>query len=320
MKTEVDLTTLARRVKRKRWVLTVLVALGVSLMMLVGGYQLVQHLTGRDSQRRSDYLWTIAEIKAPNILANDHYLVNPTAFGGQVMSHRYKRIAGQSVAWSPAVANYALQGSTSPVVDQTTRGPQGGLYDVETQQKIPEFFNQHLTAREKRTQAITETQELGQVARTQRMVGEVALTFKRPLTYREIRRQLPAGLTAAWFWIGLPRGAVTLDNDFLGVQSRNQDDEVTGRLTARQYRDFRQKLTTASQRYPRELTFNDFSLFRYGGQYAQRYRSLANAEFAGVIVTGTSAAFKKLGTPGWVAASSAGIVTPQNPVTPGKAK
>ncbi|MGP4115586.1 anti sigma factor C-terminal domain-containing protein [Levilactobacillus zymae] len=320
MKTEVDLTTLARRVKRKRWVLTVLVALGVSLMMLVGGYQLVQHLTGRDSQRRSDYLWTIAEIKAPNILANDHYLVNPTAFGGQVMSHRYKRIAGQSVAWSPAVANYALRGSTSPVIDQTTRGPQGGLYDVETQQKIPEFFNQHLTAREKRTQAITETQELAQVARTQRMVGEVALTFKRPLTYREIRQKLPAGLTAAWFWIGLPRGAVTLDNDFLGVQSRNQDDEVTGRLTARQYRDFRQKLTTAAQRYPRELTFNDFSLFRYGGQYAQRYQSLANAEFAGVIVTGTSAAFKKLGTPGWVAASSAGIVTPQNPVTPGKAK
>ncbi|CAJ1226283.1 hypothetical protein LZY01_08670 [Levilactobacillus zymae] len=320
MKTEVDLTTLARRVKRKRWVFTVLVALGVSLMMLVGGYQLVQHLTGRDSQRRSDYLWTIAEVKAPNILANDHYLVNPTAFGGQVMSHRYKRIAGQSVAWSPAVANYALRGSTSPVVDQATRGPQGGLYDVETQQKIPEFFNQHLTTREKRTQAITETQELGQVARTQRMVGEVALTFKRPMTYREIRQQLPAGLTAAWFWIGLPRGAVTLDNDFLGVQSRNQDDEVTGRLTPRQYRDFRQKLTTAAQRYPRELTFNDFSLFRYGGQYAQRYRSLANAEFAGVIVTGTSAAFKKLGTPGWVVASSAGIVTPQNPVTPGKAK
>ncbi|MDT6979948.1 sigma factor regulator N-terminal domain-containing protein [Levilactobacillus zymae] len=316
MKPELELTTLVRRVKRKRWILTVLVALGVSLVMLVGGYQLVQQLTRRDSNHRSDYLWTIAEIKAPNILANDHYLVNPTAFGGQVLSHRYKRIAGQSIAWSPAVANYALRGSTSPVVDQTTRGPRGGLYDVETQQKIPEFFNQHLTTKEKRTQAIVETQELAQVVRTRRMVGEVALTFKRPMTYREIRQQLPAGLTAAWFWIGLPQGAVTLDNDFLGVQSRDAADEVTGRLTARQYREFRQKLTTAAHRYPRELTINDFSLFRYGGQYAQRYRSLATAEFAGVIVTGTSAAFKKLGTPRWVAASSAGVVVPQAPVTP----
>lgn len=315
MKTDIEFNRLARRVRWKRWLITIGIAVVVSFGLVVGGYQLLQHLAAKSSDRDMDYLQVTAEILAPNLQSSDRYLANTTIQGGQVVSHRYKEIAGQRVAWSPAVTNYSWLGTElGTAINATDWGNtrQDRVYDRITQQRVPQFYD--VSRRPTKTDPRWQ-QDLATVARTSHQVAEVALTFKHPLTYAAIQRKLPRSLTAAWYWIGTKDSASPeLTNDYLGIAGGDDGAPGTGRLTTTNYRYFRSALKQANREFGGTLRTGGLDVFKFGAQYAQRYPSLQTAKFAGVIVTGNSAAFKQLGHPDWVAASSAGIVMPQTAI------
>lgn len=305
---------LARRVKLRRWGMTILIAGVVCLGLGFLTVQTLNALTRKASDRDNAFMSDVAEIVAPNIQISDQYLVNNKLFSGQILSHRYKDIEGKRVAWSPMTADYSwAQGGHLPTALNATDEQGARVYDRVTQQKVPVFYN---VARKRQAGQLTGShplQELGQVERTKGQVAEVALTFQHPLTYRQIQQRLPQGVHAAWYWLGVSGKADTtvMANNFVGLQAGN----ARGRLTQQDYRAFRDVARTAShQATAAGFTLNGFAPFKYAGQYVQRYPQLTTARFAGVIVTGTSAHLKQLGTPSWVAASAAGVVTPQTTV------
>jgi hypothetical protein len=194
---------LARRVKLRRWGMTILIAGVVCLGLGFMTVQTLNALTRKASDRDNAFMSDVAEIMAPNIQISDQYLVNNKLFSGQVLSHRYKDIEGQRVAWSPMTAGYSwAQGGHLPTALNATDEQGARVYDRVTQQKVPVFYN---VARKRQAGQLTGShplQELGQVERTKGQVAEVALTFQHPLTYRQIQQRLPQGVHAAWYWLG----------------------------------------------------------------------------------------------------------------------
>jgi len=292
---------LARRVKIRRWLMMIGIALAIFLLLTGIGLQLVLKSTKRASAANNAYLDVVDTMLSPNIKVSDQYLGNTTIMGGQVISHRYKEVEGQRVAWSPVTADYSwLRGANIPNALNSTDEGNHAMYDRMTQQRVPRFYNLRHSVSHADEQI---TQDLKQVDKSRGQVAEVALTFKEPLTYRQIQQRLPQGVHAVWYWAGIAGTAsgTHMDNDYVGVQAT----KTTGQLTNSDYQLFRQA-TRRAKKSDYQMEFDGFEVFKYGSQYAKTYPRLSDAKFAGVIATGTSVNFKRLGQPRWIAASSVG--------------
>lgn len=296
MNEEQQFKRLATKVKIRRWLMTAVIAV---VVMVIGGGSFVGY-TKIASQKASTalnkYFDITHEILAPNIQYSDQYLANTSFFGGTLVSHQYKEIEGYRETWSPERANYSwTRGVQLPDMLNSADSNQQrtALYDRETTHKIPMFFNLKTVSPN-----IKPTQELKKVTAVKGHVAEIALTFKQPLTYRQIQDKLPANLHAVWYWIGISghSDATLVDNNYLGVQGSQ-----TGKLNAAKYRYFHKMLLAAKDK---EGGYGD--TFAYAGRYAKSHATLAQAKFTGVIVTGNSEAFKALKEANWIAASSVG--------------
>lgn len=299
---------LARWVKIRRWLITVGIAVIVVGAALPIAYKLTQMRAAKESNAIMQAMTLNQEIMAPNIQTSDQYLGNTSIMGGEVISHRYKEIEGYRVPWSTASGNYTwLGGGGDTLANATDWGDtaDGGLYDRLTQQKIPLFYNTRVKKPE-----IKVTQAISQVARSQRAVAEMAITFKQPLTYQQIRAKLPAKLHAQWYWIGVDGQAdsTMMDNNFLGLQVPSV--KHSGRLTTADYQPFVAALREEGQASS-GMSYDKFDLSKFARKYVKQHPTLRQAKFAGVIVTGNSEDFTALTQANWIYASSVGIFKPR---------
>jgi len=289
---------LARRVKWRRWGITI----GLILVIMIGGGLAFVQMTRVKAKRASDEINrsfdVINAVLSPNIQISDQFLENSDFFGGTVVSHRYKEIDGAHENWSANRGPYTWLlgrgGGFSNAADITDTA----AYDRVTQHKIPLFYNV-----DRQKSEVQRAHEVRQVVRQKHYLAEVALTFDHRLTLQQIKAKLPAGVHANWYWAGVSgkADATMMDNNFIGFQGANQ-----AKFTAENYRWFRHEaLSTASG-----MTYNGFDVLAYANRFAKRYPKLEQAKFAGVIVTGKSAAFKPLTQAKWVATSSVGYFQP----------
>ncbi|NLR31044.1 anti sigma factor C-terminal domain-containing protein [Levilactobacillus tujiorum] len=296
---------LARRVKFRRWVLTGMIAMIVVMVAIPVTYKLTQLRAAKVSNEMIREMETSDHLMSPNIAVSDQHLGNTSAFGGQVISHRYKEVEGYRVPWSSVVRDYSWLTGSSSTLSNATDQNKSSLYDRETEQKIPMFFNQQASRPN-----LKATHDLAKIGQSKGAVAEVALTFKQPLTYRQVQAKLPAGLHAQWYWIGVSDDAdpTSMDNNLLGLSIKDigLSHRPSEGLTQNDYRSFYQGLKYAATHAP-DIAFDDFRPYKYGGQYAKRYPIASQAKFAGVIVTGNSEAFRPLDKANWIYASSAGF-------------
>ncbi|GEO69423.1 sigma factor regulator N-terminal domain-containing protein [Levilactobacillus acidifarinae] len=299
MTDEQQFKRLARRLKWRRWVITILIAFVVCVGTLGVGLKIMDTRSRQATAWENNYFDLVGTLLSPNIRVSDQYLTNRTMGSGQLVSHRYKQIEGQRLVWSPLVANYSwLTGPETPSAFNSTDDERNAAYNRVTQQRVPIFYNcRYHPSTQARDYHLAH--DLKKVQRTPNRITEMALTFDQPLTYDQIRKRLPRGVHAVWYWLGVPKGAdtTTMENNFLGVQASGPQ----GELTTRDYRYFRQTLVRADRS---KIDLN--GLFAYGGRYARHYPTPKTAKFAGAIVTGKSDDFRQLGQPQWVAASSVG--------------
>ncbi|MFC6181203.1 anti sigma factor C-terminal domain-containing protein [Lactiplantibacillus daowaiensis] len=307
MNDEKQFKRLALEVKLRRWGMTVVITLIVGLICLVGGYKLTQLKASRASNELDRFVEATSVMMSPNIQSSDRYLTNLSFRGGQLISHRYKEIEGTRIPWTPVTANYTWVGGAEMPSGFNTASDQHGMYDQETQQKIPLFYNVKLTGKDV---YLKPTQDVKKVATRSKMVAEVALTFKHRLSYAELQAKLPKGVHAAWYWLGLADAKAdptNVNNNYVGIQAST----VAGKLKASDYQYFKKALTV-----PKKLDYSwrtdGYDIFAGAAKDAKQYPTLAKATFAGVIVTGKSAAFKSLVQADWITASSVGYFQPES--------
>ncbi|WP_407887507.1 sigma factor regulator N-terminal domain-containing protein [Levilactobacillus sp. N40-8-2] len=296
---------LAWWVRIRRWGITVAIVVLVILVALPVAYKLTQIRAAKESNEIMQQMTLDDEIRSPNIEISDRYLGNTSPMGGQVISHRYKEIEGYRIPWSPRINNYSwLIGRGDDLTGSTDWGDAtgAGLYDRVTQQKMPVLFN----AKVKKSE-VTPTNDIAKVAQTKNAVAEVAVTFKQPMTYHQVRATMPARVHVQWYWIGVTGKAdsTMIDNDLLGVQAPSPISHP-GKLTPADYAKFAKGLRQAGKEAG-QGSYDGFNSNRFAGEYGGKYRTLNQAKFAGVIVTGNSEAFHALTKANWIYASSAGF-------------
>lgn len=297
---------LAFWVKVRRWVITAVITVIVILVAMPVAYKLTQIKAGKESREIIQQMSLDNEIMSPNIKTSDQYIDNTSMMGGQVVSHRYKEIEGYRIPWTAVVNSYSWLGigGSNMAANATDWGdrPGSGLYDRTTQQKIPVFFNPQFKKPE-----VKVTADIDKIAQTKDAVAEVAVTFKRPMSYRQVRAKLPAKLHAQWYWIGASGRADTtmMDNNILGIQVMAPVTHPS-RLSPSDYDRFAKGLAAAGKLAP-GMNYDGFDLDEFAGKYERKYPTLDQAKFAGVIVTGNSEAFRPLDKANWIYASSAGF-------------
>ncbi|WP_054747118.1 anti sigma factor C-terminal domain-containing protein [Lentilactobacillus rapi] len=294
---------MAFKVKLKRWLITILIVIITVPIMFGIGYKFTQSLAGHQTQLLSNKMETVQEIAAPNIQISDQALDDSSFWGGKVVSHQYKEIDGYHIPWSTIVGQYNWSFNSIPTTSLIDTTPTAA-YTRLTQQKIPLFYNNNVAKPN-----VKKAFELPAVAKMTGYVAEVAITFKKPLTYQQIQARLPHNLRAAWYWIGVSGKADPTfeQNNFLGIQS----GLPAGKLSSLDYRYFQKSLKKVSASTLH--SYNNFSLSGYAHKYAKQHPTLKQAKFAGVIVTGKSENFKALRNRSWITESSVGATIKRVP-------
>jgi len=297
-----DLKQLAKHTRRKRWLMTAGIALVTGLLLLVGLYFGLQRVLERRYQATDAAFVTRETIESPNIVTTTRYLTNQSLFSAELVSDRYKNIDGYQVPWAQARAAFGwFQGNqdiSSDGVDATAYG----LVNRATRQKLPLFTNP-------RAKTYHPLNELPTLKTSPNAVAEVALTFKQPLTYAQIRQRMPANLLINWYWVGTAsRYDVTQSGRYIGVNA----DEKNGQLTNSMYSDFVQQVHTAAKQNAVTIADADGQTYHFyrDGVAQTPTTQLAQAKFSGVIVSGKTSNLLKLTSQTWIADSSVGTIVP----------
>lgn len=293
---------LARKVKFRRWLITLATVVITVPIMLLLMYRGTQYLSGIQSQQLNQKMEIAETVMAPNIQLSDQVLDNTSVWGGNVVSRRYKVIDGYHVPWSAVQGKYSWFNDTLADSVNLNDYEPNAVYDRITQVKEPIFYNNRL-----RHSEVKRVNELPDVAKMRNYVAEVAVTFKKPLTYQQIQSKLPKTIHADWYWIGVGgKLDPTMDgSNFLGIQADG------GRLMNQDYRYFHKAL----QKVTSENVGLDSNgaIAKYAHQYARQNPSLKKAVFYGVILTGRSEQFSRIKNQTWYVESSAGATVKRVP-------
>ncbi|KRO16598.1 sigma factor regulator N-terminal domain-containing protein [Lacticaseibacillus saniviri] len=299
---DADLKRLARKSKVKRWLYTVLISLVTGLLLLVISYAGVQLLARRNYQRLDANFVTQELIQSPNILTSSRVLANNGVFGAELVSDCYKNIDGYQVAWAQKRGTFDWLHlnveTSSDGVDQNN----GTLRNRVNREKIPTFTNPR--AKDYRTK-----REVGTLKQAKNMVAEVAVTFDRPYTYREIQTMVPANLLINWYWSGTSsRANVDRLGTYIGVNA----DETSGRLTAAAYREFVNQVHRFGQDKQVSWTLDDGVTYKlYQDAVKQTPTTELNqAQFGGLIVSGRTENLLQLQNLAWAKSTVIGTMVP----------
>lgn len=299
MKQDNEFEKLAFHIKLKRWLLTILLIIVLFPILSAISYKTTQSFSAKQSSKLMADMDVRQSLVSPNIQNSDLAIGNSNISGGTVISHQYKDIDGYHIPWQ------TIQGKYNWIYheiqsDNLVDSYDNAAYTRTTQTKIPLFYNDRV-----KSPNVQKASEIASISVMKDYVGEIALTFRQPLTYKQILEKLPSDVQANWYWLGVSGKAdpTIENNNFLGIQS------TKGKLNDLDYNYFRKELHTAD-----ELgTFNNFSITKFAHQYAKKYPSLNKAKFAGVIVTGQTENFKPLVNQKWFTESSVGATIKRVP-------
>ena len=179
----------AKKSRRKRIWKTVAISSVVSLVLLGLLGKGLAELTsgnGRDLQKQYEVM---SEIAYPNVDYDSLYY-NPTSYlSGTLRSDRFKDLDGVMVDYPAYEGNYSLTGSYKNPTSEATYSSTSGTYTRELRQKYPVFYNVNAKQTKSSDPA---PQELVSVKEMPNQLVEIALTFDKPYTYKEIQQMIPS--------------------------------------------------------------------------------------------------------------------------------
>ena len=319
---------LAKKSKRKRLWKTVAISSLVSLaLLLLLGKGLIELASSNGRNLQKEYE-VMSEIAYPNVDYDSLYYTQNSLFSGTLHSDRFKDLDGVKVAYPSYEGNYSLIGAFRDPTAEGTYLSLSGTYTRTLRQKYPVFYNINAkgTIDTKRI-----PQELASVKEMPNQLVEVALTFDKAYTYKEIQQMIPNNLKINWYWIG------SQSEDVDNTGALRTDPKTTyganASLLFTYDSDVRKKAKEAKKEQQTFLDYlkkADINLFPSVSGYntyndVQSYlkkfsqldiREAENRDqltFSGVILTGKAENFTQLEGKEWIYASSIGASVPNQP-------
>ena len=316
---------LAKKSKRKRLWKTVAISSFVSLaLLLLLGKGLIELASSNGRNLQKEYE-VMSEISYPNVDYDSLYHTQNSLFSGTLHSDRFKDLDGVKVAYPSYEGNYSLIGAFRDPTAEGTYLSLSGTYTRELRQKYPVFYNINAkgTIDTKRI-----PQELASVKEMPNQLVEVALTFDKAYTYKEIQQMIPSNLKINWYWIGSQS-----ENDIEQYSDPQFTYGANASLLFTYDLDFRKKAKEAKKEQQTFLdylkkadknlfpsvsgynTYNDVESYlkKFGQLDIREAENRDQLTFSGVILTGKAENFAQLEEKEWIYASSIGASVPNQP-------
>lgn len=321
-----------------------LLAVGLSVVTVCGLYVGARMLSGK---LIGDKAWEVVHtmelvesVAYPNISTYTWGANGGDLFTGGIKGQRMKDVYGVPVYYSDYTAHFSwfsINWDTSLDSRSGLTQEDGTRYQVYAGQKIPQFYNVH--AKEvKNTLLNKPTQELPYTKEMQNQLVEVAVTFDKPYTLKEIREMIPITVKTNWYWIGTNTTGDasqwgvgdlygTSDEGFTKEEWVNPDlvEKEMGNVdkNGAEMSEEAQETKTVDAfftnlktmlKLPGESSYNDVTprddvkayLKKFGHLDLTKESDLEQLEFSGVILTGPAEHFAELEDKPWIYASSIG--------------
>ena len=295
-KLQIDFSKFTRKTKLKRWIYLIWGTVGV-LSFLFGGLmwannRQMDHLSTKTTQQANDYLTT----QAPNIGITNQFIDEYGVFSSNLHMDAYKNLDGYHVSWRPLDFSFGtFFGFGAHASDKTqyymTASPiakQNGYYTQDTNQKLAAFFDVTADFKSKQYGGLQPTHDATLLKSASNQLAEVAVTFKKPLSYAQIQKLVPKNLLINWYWIGYdkPTSGADYSTQYFGVAANDEStqDGPLGSLPDGWYPAFVKALKDRSDYYTG--TYNHFNPLQDAKKQVKKYPTLAKAKFSGLIVSG----------------------------------
>ena len=335
MRDHQNFETIIKNEKRKKWLKMIgtssLVTVVVGVSLAFGVYTTLTHRMEKQAQQAVRQFNISDFIFSPNVKATTQHYTLTSATRATLTSEREKNIDGYHVAYPARQATFSLAGqvganTVSYNMWQKPHSHQMIVTNRETQQKEPIFFNvaypkwyQAQKNRSKFSVPMAPTHEAKGLSQLPNNLGEVALTFDKRYTYREILNMLPSNVMINYYWLGYHASNVASDQTgmpYIGLNANGDGrgeliDKTNNRLDDNQYVGYQGLKKALNQAEKMPMLSSDIPLIKDAKQ--QLAPDLQQAQFAGVIVTGRTENLAALDQLPAVCATNVGVTTPIMP-------
>ncbi|WP_125579223.1 sigma factor regulator N-terminal domain-containing protein [Lacticaseibacillus suibinensis] len=287
-----------RKAKWRQRLMMVLIAVIVLLVLAPLGYGAFNQLSSRQTSALYQELADYHNVAEPNVSVASEMLDNNSSLGGNVVTKEYKEIDGYVVPWGTYTSHYSFyhyqmdESFVQTVSNRLDQNIAKQQFQNSTLQKVARFY--------RTTQGLpNEAQKLDQLPNH---VGEIAVTFKRPLTYAELKQWLPKQVNLTW-------GYLFNDTNRSGAGDETNIAENPIGMDLRydttpnsQLKTWRQALTRYWGKAPRTSAMT-----------RTLKASAKTLQFRGVILTGTTEQLAKVAGASNVAGTSVGVTVARVP-------
>lgn len=189
-----------RKAKRKQLIKITVISLVVCMLLLIGINRFGNYITSIHHKNLHERLFLEHAITQPNVEIDSQVTANASMFGGNIVTNRSKNINGYLVPWSTLTSSYSWFGAS---IDHNELIPgyfsQGAIeyeYDKQTKQKVPTFYHPEIKEYYDGVQ-----NQLPDLIKMDNHVGEVAISFKEPMTMAEVKNTIPDSLNIVWLYM-----------------------------------------------------------------------------------------------------------------------
>ncbi|MDV5973681.1 hypothetical protein FMV2238Y02_09790 [Streptococcus canis] len=341
-----DFEKLAKQNKRRSIFKMVAISVMLSLLLIMLSFVGLNRLTSKNGQKIQQYYTIISEIAYPNISYSSWGYDATSQFTGHFVSHRFKDIDGISVPFEKYEHYYSLILSQKSSANNNSlmSGDNGhSMYTRASHYKVPVFFNK---GKKVQLGAIKPTQDIPLLHQMSGQAVEVAVTFDKGYTLKEIEQFIPKNLKLNWIWSGIQFDYLESQFGFtpyfdLGLsdeQQKKMEAEIDKAYKSKKHPDLNpiyQKYDPKSAVSPVEGMENSYTVFQnrleqylkmkendwhtvtskhgevYSSkamlkEYLRQNKDPKTAKFDGVILTGRAENFAQLQNVDWVYASNIG--------------
>ena len=198
---------LKKAIKKARWMqwliiapVTVVILFIISIILLVSAYKIGNEISSVQHAHLHKRLFLTNSIMQPNVRIDSQVTRDGSMFGGTLVTNRSKDINGYLVPWSTLESQYtwftAKIDQNELIPGSYSNGTTRYEYDKQTKQKVANFYHPDVAEYYDGVQ-----NHLPQLLEMENYVAEMAISFREPMTFNEIKAFVPNNLNIVWFYM-----------------------------------------------------------------------------------------------------------------------
>lgn len=285
-----------KKAKRKQLAKIALISFIVCITLLFIISRIGMYLTAQNTAQLHESLLLENAISQPNVHIDSQVTANSTLFGGNIITNRSKDIDGYLVPWSTLTSSYSLFGTSGDSNERTPGFHKNGdtyfEYDKQTKQRFATFYHPAIKQYYGGVQ-----NQLPAVIQLKNQLAEVAISFKQPLTMKQVRDYIPENLNIAWLYMLSEKVEEAAGPS--GVQVYGYSDS---KLLKESFEEFKNNLKKYDTRQSMEV-IQDYIA-------KNQNKPFNEVTVLGIMVTGRTENFKELLGKDFIRGASVGVTVP----------